>query len=319
MPSVIPQERSRRSIPLTRLDHTDPRLFASLIAAVEAVASTGGFVGGDELAAFESEFADYCGAGHAVGVSSGTEALALTLRALKIGPGDEVVAPTNSFIATAEAITLVGGNAPPGRRRPGQHSTDHPRRPLGGAHLNTRTRCVIVVHLYGRTADVDPLPASSPAPRGLHLVEDACQAHGAYYRGRRVGSLGDAGCFSFYPAKNLGAWGDGGAIVTNDPALAERGRRCCVLTARGPGTTTSVAGTTARLDAPSRRQCCASNFRQPGRLERTQKGKSPGAASRVSSLSQAPPSGCPRRRPRRATTTCFHSTSWLERPAATSP
>jgi dTDP-3-amino-3,4,6-trideoxy-alpha-D-glucose transaminase len=244
LPSVSPQERSRSSIPLTRLDHTDLRLFASLISAVEAVASTGGFVGGDELTAFESEFADYCGAGHAIGVSSGTEALALTLRALKVGPGDEVIAPTNSFIATAEAITLVGAT-------PRLVDVDPVSNTITpetlASHLNARTRCVIVVHLYGRTADMDSLLELTRA-RGLHLVEDACQAHGALYRDRRVGSLGDAGCFSFYPAKNLGAWGDGGAIVTNNSTLAEQ---VTLLRAHGEGPRYHhrLAGTTARLDA----------------------------------------------------------------------
>jgi dTDP-3-amino-3,4,6-trideoxy-alpha-D-glucose transaminase len=242
--SVSPQERALGPIPLTRLDHADPRLFASLISAVETVASTGGFVGGEELANFESEFADYCGAGHAVGVSSGTEALALTLRALKIGPGDEVIVPTNSFIATAEAVTLVGATVRLVDVDP-VSATIAPETLAG--HLNARTRCVIVVHLYGRTADVDPLLELTRA-KGLHLVEDACQAHGALYRGRPVGSLGDAGCFSFYPAKNLGAWGDGGAIVTNDPALAEQ---VTLLRAHGEGPRYHhrLAGTTARLDA----------------------------------------------------------------------
>jgi dTDP-4-amino-4,6-dideoxygalactose transaminase len=231
------------TIPLVRLDYADPELLDQLMAAVGRVASAGAFTGGDEVEAFEEEFADYCGTVRAIGVSSGTEALALALRALDIGPGDEVIVPTNSFIATAEAVTLVGAIPRP-------IDVD----PIGAtitaegvdAAAGPRTRCVIPVHLHGRTVEMDALMALARA-RDLFVVEDACQAHGAVYRGRRVGSIGDVGCFSFYPAKNLGAWGDGGAVVTDDAEIAERVR---LLRSHGerPRHHHNLAGTTARLD-----------------------------------------------------------------------
>ncbi len=205
-------------VPFIRLDAADPALTAELLATVERVARNGAFTLGAELEGFERAFAAWCEAEHAVGVSSGTAALELTLRALGIGPGDEVIVPTNSFIATAEAVTACGAT-------PRLVDVDE-RTALLTAEtvepaLTQRTRCVIPVHLYGRTVEMDPLLALCRA-RDVAVVEDACQAHGARYRGRPVGSLGDAGCFSFYPTKNLGAWGDGGAVVTSDPELVER-------------------------------------------------------------------------------------------------
>lgn len=231
-------------IPFARLDHAEPELFAELMAAVERVASTGMFTGGDEVVGFEEEFAAYCETADAVGVSSGTEALALALRALGVGPGDEVVVPANSFIATAEAVTLVGATP---RFVDVDASSETIAPETVADALTARTRCVIPVHLRGRTADIQPL-LDLARERGLLLVEDACQAHGAFYRDRRVGSIGDAGCFSFYPAKNLGGWGDGGAVVTDDPALADRIR---LLRAHGerPRYNHGIAGSTARLDA----------------------------------------------------------------------
>jgi len=207
-------------VPFVRLDDADPILLAELLGATERVASNGAFTLGEELESFEQEFAAWCESEHAVGVSSGTSALELALRGLGIGPGDEVVVPTNSFIATAEAVTATGAT-------PRFVDVDE-RTALLDAEiveraLTPQTRCVIPVHLYGRTVDMEPLLALCRA-RGLAVVEDACQAHGARYNGRPVGSLGDAGCFSFYPTKNLGGWGDGGAVVTADAGLAERVR-----------------------------------------------------------------------------------------------
>lgn len=231
-------------VPLTRLDHADPVLLRELLDDVERVASTGAFTLGEEVAAFEREFAAYCETSHAVGVGSGTDALALGLRALGVGAGDEVIVPANSFIASAEAVTLVGAT-------PRLVDVD-PRTQLLTAEIVERnlapaTRCVIPVHLYGRTVDLDPILEVARGA-GICVLEDACQAHGARYHGRRVGSIGDAGCFSFYPAKNLGAWGDGGALVTSDPELDARVRR---LRAHGEGPRYhhSVCGTTSRLDA----------------------------------------------------------------------
>jgi dTDP-3-amino-3,4,6-trideoxy-alpha-D-glucose transaminase len=232
------------SIPLLKLDPADPELLEELLEVVARVASTGGFTMGEELEAFDAEFAAWCETGHAVGVSSGTEALVLALRALDVGPGDEVVVPANSFIATAEAVSLVGATP---------RLVDVDRR----SHLITaeqveaaigpRTRCVIPVHLMGATVDMAPLLEVARAA-GLHVVEDCAQAHGARYRGRRVGTLGDLGCFSFYPTKNLGGWGDGGAVIGADARLLDR-IRLLRSHGEGPRYHHSVVGTTARLDA----------------------------------------------------------------------
>jgi dTDP-3-amino-3,4,6-trideoxy-alpha-D-glucose transaminase len=209
-----------KQVPFIRLDAADPDLFAELLEVVERVARDAAFTFGPELEGFEQRFAAYCEAQHGIGVSSGTAALELVLRGLGIGPGDEVIVPTYSFIASAEAVTAVGAT-------PRLVDVDAETALLTAeaveAALTPRTRCVIPVHLFGRPVDMDPLLDLCRA-REIAVVEDACQAHGARYRGRRVGSLGDAGCFSFYPTKNLGGWGDGGAIVTDDKELADRVR-----------------------------------------------------------------------------------------------
>jgi dTDP-4-amino-4,6-dideoxygalactose transaminase len=207
-------------VPFTSLDNGDPRLLSELLSVVARVARDAAFTLGEEVEAFEREFASWCGTEHAVGVSSGTAALELALRGLGIGPGDEVIVPANSFIATAEAVSAAGAS-------PRLADVD-PRTALLTAQtaeraLTPRTRCAIPVHLYGRTVEMAPL-LNLCRSRGVRVIEDACQAHGARYRGRAVGSLGDAGCFSFYPTKNLGAWGDGGAVVTGNPELAARVR-----------------------------------------------------------------------------------------------
>jgi dTDP-4-amino-4,6-dideoxygalactose transaminase len=231
-------------IPLTQMDHADPALLSELLKGVERVASTGAFTLGAEVEAFEREFAAYCEAEEAVGVASGTEALALGLRALGIGPGDEVIVPASSFIASAEAVTLVGATPRLVDVDPGTHLVTAE---IVERNLRPGTRCVVPVHLYGRTVDMDPI-VELARDAGIAVLEDACQAHGARYRGRRVGSIGDAGCFSFYPAKNLGAWGDAGALVTSDPELADRVR---LLRSHGerPRYHHRVCGTTGRLDA----------------------------------------------------------------------
>lgn len=229
---------------MTVMDHHDPELFAELMRAVERVAASGGFIGGEAVEAFEDELADWCEVRYAVGVSSGTEALVLALRALGIGAGDEVVVPANSFIATAEAVTLVGA-------RPRFADVEEGTQLLTAATLERaltpRVRCVIPVHLFGRTVELDPI-LELARERGLLVLEDAAQAHGARWRGRRVGTIGDAGTFSFYPAKNLGAWGDGGAVLTgrDDVAAAVR-----LMRSHGerPRYRHRVIGTTARLDA----------------------------------------------------------------------
>jgi dTDP-3-amino-3,4,6-trideoxy-alpha-D-glucose transaminase len=231
-------------IPVTRLDQADPELLEELLEVVERVARQGAFTLGSELEDFETEFAGYCGADRAVGVSSGTEAISLALRALEIGPGDEVIVPTNSFIATAEAVSWVGATPRFVDVDPETHlmTADHVAPAIG-----PRTRAVIPVHLMGSTVDLDPILALA-REHGLRVIEDTAQAHGADHRGRRVGSIGDVGCFSFYPTKNLGGWGDGGAIVTNDQGIADRVR---LLRSHGeqPRYHHKVVGTTARLDA----------------------------------------------------------------------
>ncbi len=236
--------RARPAIPLTRMDCSDPVLTERLLEAVARVASTGAFTLGEEVERFEREFAAYCETRHAVGVGSGTDALILALRALEIGPGDEVIVPANTFIASAEAVSLVGATPRFVDVDPFTHTlTAETIEPA----INDRTAAVIAVHLYGRTVDLDPILELAHAA-GLRVIEDACQAHGARYHDHRVGSLADVGCFSFYPSKNLGAWGDGGAVTTDDDELADRVR---LLRAHGerPRYAHSIIGTTSRLDA----------------------------------------------------------------------
>ena len=232
------------TIPLVRLDNQDPALFEELMAAIERIAGRAAFTLGDEVEAFEQEFAAFCDARAAVGVSSGTDALALALRASGIGPGDEVIVPANSFIATAEAVTLVGATA---RFADVDESTQLVTAETVEPHIGPRTRGIVPVHLYGRTVDLDPILALATS-QGLEVIEDACQAHGARYGGRPVGAIGRCGCFSFYPAKNLGGWGDGGAVVTDDLELAER-LRLLRSHGEGPRYHHRIVGTTARLDA----------------------------------------------------------------------
>ena len=232
------------TIPVTRLDQADPALLEELLEVVERVARAGAFSMGHELEAFEAEFARYCGTDDAVGVSSGTEAISLALRALGIGIGDEVIVPANTFIATAEAVSWVGATVKPVDVDPRTHLIT--AEAVADA-IGPRTRAVIPVHLMGATVDMNAiLDVASPA--GLRVIEDTAQAHGAYVGGRRVGSIGDIGCFSFYPTKNLGAWGDGGAIATNDDDVAAQVR---LLRSHGenPRYHHRVVGTTARLDA----------------------------------------------------------------------
>lgn len=175
---------------------------------------------GANVQGLESEFARFCGVRHGIGVSDGTSALHVILRAMDIGPGDEVITVANTFIATAEAIVLAGA-------RPVFVDVDPDTALMDvsqvEAVITPRTRAILPVHLYGQTVDMAPL-LDIAARRGLRVIEDACQAHGAAYQGRRAGSLGDAGAFSFYFSKNLGAYGEGGFITTNDDALAHRMR-----------------------------------------------------------------------------------------------
>ncbi|MEA2981757.1 MAG: hypothetical protein QOF09_3580 [Alphaproteobacteria bacterium] len=184
------------------------------------VLESGVYVLGEEVEGFEREFASYCGVAHAVGAASGTDALILALKALDIGPGDEVITVSHTAVATAAAVLAVG--ATPVLVDIDPHYTLDPGR-IDFA-VTRRTKAILAVHLYGQAADMDAIGAMAWR-HGLRMIEDCAQAAGGSYRGKRVGSLGDIACFSFYPTKNLGAIGDGGAVVTGDAGLAARVRR----------------------------------------------------------------------------------------------
>jgi dTDP-4-amino-4,6-dideoxygalactose transaminase len=182
------------------------------------VLRTNAFVLGPEVDRFEKAFAEYCGTAHCIAVNTGTAALHLVLASLGVRPGDEVITVAHTFIATAEAITAVGATPVFVDIHPESYCMDPE---LLEAAITPRTRAILPVHLYGQTADMDRIN-SIAAAHNIPVIEDACQAHGAEYKGRRAGSLALAGCFSFYPGKNLGACGEGGAVTTNDPELAQR-------------------------------------------------------------------------------------------------
>jgi len=187
-------------------------------AEIHAVIDSTAFVGGPFVERFEEEFADYCGAAHCIGVGNGTDAVFIALRCLGIGPGDEVIVPANSFVATSEAVTLAGAQVVFCDVDPRTCTIDCDALE---SLVTERTKAVIPVHLYGLPADL-PRIAAIAAQHNLKVVGDAAQAHGATVDGKPIAALGTATCFSFYPGKNLGAYGDGGAIVTDDPELAQR-------------------------------------------------------------------------------------------------
>ncbi|HEV7844076.1 MAG TPA: DegT/DnrJ/EryC1/StrS family aminotransferase, partial [Pyrinomonadaceae bacterium] len=189
-------------------------------AAIERVLNNASFVLGREVAAFEESFAEYTGARFCVGVSNGTAAIQLALTACGVGAGDEVIVPANTFFATAEAVSTAGAKPVFVDADPASFTMD--ARQIEAA-LTPRTRAVIPVHLYGQAADLDPILDIAQRHK-LLVIEDAAQAHGALYKGRRVGTFGHAATFSFYPGKNLGAYGEGGAVVTNDEAVARNVR-----------------------------------------------------------------------------------------------
>lgn len=208
-------------VPFLDLQRINDRHRAAYQAALSRVLDSGRVLLGEETAAFEREFAAWCGTSHCVGVGNGFDALHLVLRAWGIGAGDEVIVPSHTFIATWLAVSEVGAVPVPVEPAPGCCNIDSAR---VEAAITPRTRAIVAVHLYGRPAPMHEL--SEIARRhGLKLLEDAAQAHGAQLGGQPCGSLGDAAAFSFYPGKNLGALGDGGAVTTNDPALADRVRR----------------------------------------------------------------------------------------------
>ncbi|MEP2758970.1 MAG: DegT/DnrJ/EryC1/StrS family aminotransferase [Hyphomicrobiales bacterium] len=186
--------------------------------AVQRVLESGWYILGPEVEAFETEWAAYCEAEHAVGLANGLDALTLALRALDVGPGDEVIVPSNTYIATWLAITEVGATPVPVEPDPATYNIDPARIE---AAVTPRTRALLPVHLYGQPTDLDPI-LEIARRHDLRVVEDGAQAHGARYKGRRIGTHGDIVCWSFYPGKNLGALGDAGAITTNNTALAQR-------------------------------------------------------------------------------------------------
>ena len=196
-------------------------LLAALSAAATRVIGSGQYILGTELAEFEQDFSAYCGTGHCIGVGNGLDALYLSLLALDIGAGDKVLVPANVFIAVALAVTRTG--ATPVLVDVCSHSRNLDLARLEYA-MESGVRAILVVHQYGEIADMAAINAFAQTHK-LFVVEDASQAHGALLGGRAAGSLGDVGCFSFYPAKNLGALGDGGAVVTSDESLAQRIRR----------------------------------------------------------------------------------------------
>ena len=205
-------------VPFLDLNVQNESIKEELLAEIQAVLDSSAFAGGPFVEAFENNFARFCQCDHAIGVGSGTDALWMALLGLGVGPGDEVITVPNTFIATAEAITFCGAQ-PVFVDIDEESYTMNPA--LLEAAITDKTKAIVPVHLYGQTCDMDPILAIAKK-WGLYVVEDACQAHGAEYRGKRAGSLGDVGCFSFYPSKNLGACGEAGAIVTNNTALADR-------------------------------------------------------------------------------------------------
>jgi len=235
-------KRSICNIPFNNLQLQHQPIAAELQAAFARVLQSGWFIMGKELEAFEREYADFIGVKHCIGVGNGLDALVLILKALNIGPGDEVIVPAHTFIATWLAVTQVGAIPIP-------VLTDefHAINPdLISQAITPKTKAIIPVHLYGHPADMDSI-SDAIVGRNIHIIEDAAQAHGATYKGKKAGSLGIAAGFSFYPGKNLGALGDAGGITTNDDALASKIRML-----RNYGSNEKyhheIVGTNSRLD-----------------------------------------------------------------------
>ena len=204
-------------IPFLDLGAAYRELQSEIDAAVARSMASGSYIGGPELELFESDYANYCGAAHAVGVANGLDALHLALRALGVEAGDEVIVPSNTYIATWLAVSQCGAIPVPVEPDPFTQNIDPG---LIERAITSRTKVVLPVHLYGQPADLDPILEIAHR-RGLKVLEDGAQAHGARYKGQRLGAHGDIVAWSFYPGKNLGAMGDGGAITTNDPQLAD--------------------------------------------------------------------------------------------------
>jgi len=208
------------NIPLVDLAAQYRAIKDEIDQAMSGVISQGAFIGGQYVKAFEEAFSRFCGTKHCVSVGNGTDALFIALKVLGIKSDDEVIVPANSFIATSEAVSLTGAKVVFVDIDPKTYNVD-----VGGieAKITRHTKAIIPVHLYGQPAEMDPILAIAKR-YDLKVIEDAAQAHGALYKGRPVGTLGNIACFSFYPGKNLGAYGDGGAIVTNDDESAVKAR-----------------------------------------------------------------------------------------------
>jgi len=205
-------------VPLIDLKVQHKTIASEVEAAIKKVCENTAFILSDEMKTFEAEFASYCGAAFGVGVANGTEALSLALRALGVGTGDEVIVPANTFIATAAAAAHVGAKPVFVDCDPETYCIDPSK--IGPA-ITGRTKAIMVVHLYGHAADMDPILAIA-RDKGVKVVEDCAQAHGTRYKGRHVGSLGDAAGFSFYPSKTLGAYGDAGIVLTNSEEVRDK-------------------------------------------------------------------------------------------------
>lgn len=231
------------SVPFLDLKAINLSQADELEAAFKRVLHSGWYVLGAETSAFEASFATYCGSRHAIGVANGLDAIFMILKAYGVGPGDEVIVPSNTFIATWLAVSDCGATPIPVEPTADGFNIDPA---LVEAAITPRTKAILAVHLYGQTADMDPLKALA-ARHNLKLIEDAAQAHGALYRGGVAGQLGDAAAFSFYPGKNLGALGDGGAVTTSDDDLADK-----IRTLRNYGSKVKyyneVPGYNSRLD-----------------------------------------------------------------------
>ena len=230
-------------VPFIDIGASYSELKEELDSAYQRVMASGWYILGPEVEAFEHEFAVYCEAKYSIGVGNGLDALYLILKAYDIGPGDEIIVPANTFIATWLAVSHTGARPVPVEPEPATFNIDPG---LIEASITSKTKAIIAVHLYGHPADMDSI-AEIAEKHSLKVIEDAAQAHGARYKGRRVGSLGDAAGFSFYPGKNMGAFGDGGAIVTNDEQTADK-----VMMLRNYGSRTKycneVIGYNSRLD-----------------------------------------------------------------------
>ncbi len=205
-------------IPFLDLGAAYRELQPQIDAAIARVLASGHYILGPEVEAFESEFAAYCEASSCIGLANGLDALHLALRAMDVGPGDEVIVPSNTYIATWLAVSQCGATPVPVEPDVRTYNIDPT---LIEAAITPRTKVILPVHLYGQPADMDPILAIA-RKHGLRVLEDGAQAHGARYKGKRIGGHGDVVTWSFYPGKNLGALGDGGAVTTNDPQLADR-------------------------------------------------------------------------------------------------